>query len=140
MPTAARECTFMESNVPSSSSTQYNKGSKDCGYYAGGKACKGKGSKGKGYGKGAKKGKGKLDSARPAGPEQPFPTQVRCSVMRFKGTRIDLKPHFEKQADGSRVEVPTCMFVAWKKNKFDGGLIISGSALADLFDALCFLC
>eukprot|EP00929_Paragymnodinium_shiwhaense_P081748 TRINITY_DN42860_c0_g2_i3.p1 TRINITY_DN42860_c0_g2~~TRINITY_DN42860_c0_g2_i3.p1 ORF type:complete len:553 (-),score=67.40 TRINITY_DN42860_c0_g2_i3:69-1727(-) len=137
---AADGATSSAASPPDSAGVDAAKGSKDCGYYAGGKACKGKGSKGKGYGKGAKKGKGKLDSARPAGPEQPFPTQVRCSVMRFKGTRIDLKPHFEKQADGSRVEVPTCMFVAWKKNKFDGGLIISGSALADLFDALCFLC
>eukprot|EP00930_Biecheleria_cincta_P084919 TRINITY_DN7433_c0_g2_i1.p1 TRINITY_DN7433_c0_g2~~TRINITY_DN7433_c0_g2_i1.p1 ORF type:complete len:781 (-),score=100.61 TRINITY_DN7433_c0_g2_i1:252-2300(-) len=35
----------------------------------------------------------------------------------FRGTRIDLKPHKEKQPDGTLMEIPACAFAGWKRQR-----------------------
>jgi len=35
----------------------------------------------------------------------------------FRGTRVDIKPHMEKQVDGTRVEIPSCAFAGWKRKQ-----------------------
>lgn len=77
----------------------------------------------------------------------------------FRGTRIDLKAHKEKQPDGTLMEIPVCAFAGWKRQRngiksahrmFGFGMygMYDGEGLVDteeymivhLFDYLCSCC
>lgn len=53
------------------------------------------------------------------------------------GIRVDVKPHMEKQPDGSKVEVPDCAFAGWKQAKEPGACNLQAGVLRAYLDRLC---
>lgn len=53
------------------------------------------------------------------------------------GLAVDLKPHHERQPDGSREEVADCAFAGWKQPKELGACRLNARALQAFLDRVC---
>mmetsp|Transcript_46724 Transcript_46724/g.84332 ORF Transcript_46724/g.84332 Transcript_46724/m.84332 type:complete len:250 (+) Transcript_46724:363-1112(+) len=53
------------------------------------------------------------------------------------GIYIDVKVHMEKQADGTRAEIPGCAFAGWKQPKEEGTCKLRARTLQVYLDRLC---
>jgi len=65
---------------------------------------------------------------------------ARCvEKMQLLGNALDVKPHMEKQSDGSKVEVPESIFVGWKQPKRPTSeqTPLCADDLLDLFEDIC---
>lgn len=66
--------------------------------------------------------------------------QFATAPLVLGGIRIEVKPHMEKKADGSRVDVPLCAFLGWKQAKHEGACRLRPSTLQVHLDRQCDAC
>jgi len=65
---------------------------------------------------------------------------ARCaSGVELQGNALQVKPHQQKQSDGTRVPVPECAFVGWKQPKraTPAQTQVCADDLLDLFEGFC---
>lgn len=61
----------------------------------------------------------------------------QCSIgepLRIRGIVLEVKPHLEKQSDGSRIKVPEALFVGWRPPSEYAQRPIGSEDLQSLFD------
>jgi len=64
----------------------------------------------------------------------------RHEPVNLGGIVVDVKPHMEKQADGSRTEDPSCLFMGWKQPKEAGACKLQVHVLQVFVDRFCDRC
>eukprot|EP00930_Biecheleria_cincta_P004279 TRINITY_DN105182_c0_g1_i1.p1 TRINITY_DN105182_c0_g1~~TRINITY_DN105182_c0_g1_i1.p1 ORF type:complete len:579 (+),score=118.84 TRINITY_DN105182_c0_g1_i1:25-1737(+) len=63
--------------------------------------------------------------------------QLSQSPAVLGGIQVELKPHLEKQVDGTRAEIPRCAFAGWKQPKEEGSCTLLARTLQIYLDRCC---